>query len=253
MNKYDQSYYRGEEDGEAVRKGSDLVHRFDSHWWSNRFYSRLCRSALGRSGGARLLELGSAHGYILQSLSARFETYGLDLSEYAVGVCHDISPRSEVVVTDIESGIENAFEGKSFDCILAKYVLEHLADPGAVIQACHRRLNDGGTLIFSVPNTSSLLRKCKGGDWIGTRDTTHVSLLRPEEWYAHLTSAGFLIRKAFSDGFWDVPYLKGIPAVLQLPVFGCLSMIEILTCIPFIPVRWGENLIVIAQKARDTA
>ena len=248
MSKYDQSYYRGEEHGRVVRKGSDLVRKYDIHWWSNRFYSRLCRSALRRSGGRRVLELGSAHGYILQSLSDRFETYGLDLSEYAVGICHDISPTSEVVVADIESGLENAFEGKSFDCILAKYVLEHLADPGAVIQGCHRRLNDGGTLIFSVPNTRSLLRSCKGDDWIGSRDATHVSVLPPEEWYAHLASAGFRIRKAFSDGFWDVPYLKGIPAVLQLPFFGLLSIIEILTCIPFIPVRWGENLVVIARK-----
>jgi SAM-dependent methyltransferase len=238
---YDESYYKSE-------YGVDRVRRFDMHWWSNSFYARLSIKYLKRIGGRRFLDIGCAHGYLLQQLQNRCEAYGIDLSPYAVERSKEISPRAHTRVGDLEGDLVGQFGAGFFDLVLAKYVLEHLHDPASVIEQCHGLLRDGGILIFSVPNPDSLLKEMKGDQWIGSRDKTHISVYEPGKWYRITKGHGFEVIKAFSDGFWDVPYLPVIPAMFQFPFFGFLTVIEVLTAIPFIPVPWGENLIVIAQK-----
>jgi hypothetical protein len=60
--------------------------------------------------------------------------------------------------------------------------------------------------------------------------------------------AGLHIRKVYSDGFWDVPYIPIIPAVIQKFLFGSLGGFQAICGIPFLPLRWGESIIIIAQK-----
>jgi hypothetical protein len=60
--------------------------------------------------------------------------------------------------------------------------------------------------------------------------------------------AGFRFIKVFSDGFWDVPYVQGIPKTLQKLIFGSLGGFQAITGLPFLPMRWGESIMVIARK-----
>jgi hypothetical protein len=66
-----------------------------------------------------------------------------------------------------------------------------------------------------------------------------------------LEEAGFRVRRTFGDGMWDVPYIRIVPSILQLPVFGLPAIIQTLTCVPMIPVRYSESLIAIAEKPRS--
>ena len=62
--------------------------------------------------------------------------------------------------------------------------------------------------------------------------------------------AGLVVEHTWSDGLWDVPYVRGIPKLLQLPLFSIPTMLEILVGGKFLPVSWGENLLLIGRKVR---
>jgi hypothetical protein len=92
------------------------------------------------------------------------------------------------------------------------------------------------------------MRRWKKERWIGYQDPTHVSLKTPAEWLALLRQYNLPPRKAFSDGFWDAPYLPLLPARLQKLLFGAAGGLQAILGWSIIPVRLGESLIVLASK-----
>jgi hypothetical protein len=70
----------------------------------------------------------------------------------------------------------------------------------------------------------------------------------PEEWLAYLRRYGFKPRRTFSDGFWDAPYISGVPTRLQKLFFGAPGGLQAILGWSIIPVRMGESLIVLADK-----
>jgi hypothetical protein len=105
-------------------------------------------------------------------------------------------------------------------------------------------------LMIATPNLSAPLKRFKGQDWHGYKDPTHISLKKPQEWRALLAQAGFTVQRSFGDGLWNVPYVKYVPAPLQLAFFGWPAAIQTLAGRPLIPVALSESLIVIAEKPR---
>jgi 2-polyprenyl-3-methyl-5-hydroxy-6-metoxy-1,4-benzoquinol methylase len=239
--RFDRSYYQQVTQTEEIR-------RFGAHWWSNRYFARRLLRVLARVGGSRCLELGCAHGHILRFIESRVEAHGVDISAHAIARSRQVAPLATTQVADIRTGLVDLYPPGHFDAILAKSVLEHLEQPLEVLAACHSLLRPQGALLLSVPSTVNILRRLKGKNWIGTRDPTHVSVLSPDEWSALLAEAGFRVQHTYSTGFWDVPYLPVVPAFVQLPLFGCLTVIALLTDGTFIPPRLGENLIIEAER-----
>jgi len=103
-------------------------------------------------------------------------------------------------------------------------------------------------LILSTPNLDSPARAWKGKKWIGYQDPTHISLKAPAEWRALVVKAGFKVQRLFSDGLWDAPYVLFLPQIVQKPIFGSLGGIQAVFGFPFLPVRWGESIIMVARK-----
>lgn len=237
---YDKQYYVGNK----KHCGSDIVKKYDLHWWSNRYYAGLIRKYL--SSGT-VLELGCAHGYVLAFLdSKKYLKLGMDISEYALDIARKNNPEGSFTLGSVEN--LTGINSESVNIVFSKYVFEHLHHPERAINESWRVLKQGGYLIFSVPNTSSLLRKAKGDSWIGIRDKTHVSVYSPEKWKALVEKTGFRIVKMFSDGFWDVPYIKRIPKFIQLLFFGWTTVLQVLCIGQWIPQKFGENIIVVAIK-----
>jgi hypothetical protein len=73
-------------------------------------------------------------------------------------------------------------------------------------------------------------------------------LKQPEEWLKLIEGAGFEFIRVFSDGFWDVPYIRFVPKQLQKLFFGSLGGLQAITGWVFLPMRWGESVLVIARK-----
>jgi 2-polyprenyl-3-methyl-5-hydroxy-6-metoxy-1,4-benzoquinol methylase len=217
--------------------------KYSMYWWSNRFYAMLARR-YGRRG-ARLLEVGSGLGHLVGQLEDAFETYGCDINHWAVN-------RSKSVVQNTKlqtaSAQELPFNDDSFNVVIIKHIVEHLPDPQKAILEIGRVTEPGGTLILATPNLDSLLKPWKGERWIGYQDPTHISLKRPAEWVSFIEGAGFTIERIFADGFWDVPYVPVIPNVIQKLIFGLLGGLQAITGFVFLPMKWGESIMVIAKK-----
>ncbi|MBP7145902.1 MAG: class I SAM-dependent methyltransferase [Acidobacteria bacterium] len=227
--------------------GLDELRRFNMHWWSVRFYALLAQRLLRRGGGRRVFEVGCAHGYTLARLERRFETFGIDISEYAIERARTTAPRSRVWSADIAGPLPQEIERGGFDLVLAKYVLEHLPRPADALRRIAGLLAPGGALLYSVPDTTSPGRRLKRDQWFALKDETHVSLLEPSAWLELTRGAGLTVERVFSDGLWDVPYVRGVPRLLQFGMFSVPTMVSVLFAAPIIPAGWGENLIVIAR------
>lgn len=221
------------------------------NWWSVRFYAAISDRLLRRNGGRRMLEVGCGLGFVLSRLEQKYETYGVDLSPFAIERAQKLAPRSKTYACDLTRELPGDIGAGNFDLILARYVLEHLEDPFSVISRCASLLAPGGMLFYAVPDTTSPGLRLKGDDWYAWHDETHVSLLAPEKWLTLTRDAGFTIEKTFSDGLWDVPYVKYVPRILQYPMFSLPTIVSVLLARPMIPAGWGENLIVVARRDGD--
>jgi SAM-dependent methyltransferase len=221
---------------------------FSQTWWSIRLYAGVARWLLRRMKGRRILEVGCGFGFLLARLEDEYETFGVDVSTHAIEQCRRIAPRSRCVVADVEQGLPGDLPRGSFDLVVARYVLEHLREPRRAMQDLAALLRPGGLLFFAVPNTESLGARWKGPDWYALQDPTHCSLLKPEEWRAAARAAGLELEREFSDGYWDVPYVRWLPAWSQWLLFVPPSALACALARPILPAGWGENVIVIAQK-----
>ncbi len=228
--------------------GTQGLRRFSSHWWSVRWYAGMAHRSLQRIGGHRVLEIGCGHGFTLARLEARYETWGVDISDYAVRQAAQFAPRSRCLVADVDQGFPPELTPGSFDLVMAKYVFEHLRDPALALQRAAALLRPGGTLFISMPYTESLGAHLKGADWYARKDPTHCSLLSRDTWLELLGAAGLTLARESADGWWDVPYVRGVPAWLQLPVFIPPTALACLSGRAVLPPKWGENVLLFARK-----
>ena len=217
--------------------------KYSMYWWSNRFFAMLARK-YGRRG-ARLLEVGSGLGHLTGQLEDAFETYGMDLNHWAVKQSKSVAPKSFL---ETASAQDLPFGDGVFNVVIIKHIVEHLPDPGKAIREISRVMEKGGVLILATPNLGSLLKPWKGDQWIGYQDPTHISLKQPEEWLMLIRNAGFELKRVFSDGFWDVPYIRFVPKQLQKLFFGALGGIQAISGFVFLPMTWGESILVIARR-----
>jgi SAM-dependent methyltransferase len=217
--------------------------KYSMYWWSNRFYATLARRHGFRGG--RLLEIGSGLGHLVGQLEDSFDTYGMDVNHWAVKESRSVVDETSLQTASAE---EIPFADGAFGVVIIKHIVEHLPNPEKAIAEIGRVIAPGGTLILSTPNLDSLLKLWKGESWIGYQDPTHISLYPPSTWLDWIKDSGFSLKRVFADGFWDVPYIPMLPSQIQKLLFGSLGGFQAITGLVFLPMRWGESIIVIAQK-----
>jgi ubiquinone/menaquinone biosynthesis C-methylase UbiE len=217
--------------------------RYSQYWWSNRFYAILARRH-GKAG-ERLLEIGSGLGHLVGQLENGFKTVAADVNPWALQKSQEVARNTFHAASSAE---ELPFVDGAFGVVIIKHVVEHLPNPQRALLEIGRITAPGGLLILATPNLDSLLKPWKGEKWIGYQDPTHISLKPPSEWLELIQEAGFRVLRAFSDGFWDVPYIPFVPAILQKFFFGSLGGFQAIIGWPFLLMRWGESIIVTARK-----
>jgi SAM-dependent methyltransferase len=217
--------------------------KYSMYWWSNRFYAMLARR-YGKPG-ARLLEIGSGLGHLVGQLEDTFKTYGMDINRWAVRESKTVVEETALQTASAE---EIPFADGAFGVVIIKHIVEHLPNPEKAIAEISRVTAPRGTLILATPNLDSLLKPWKGENWIGYQDPTHISLNSPSVWLDWIKNYSFSLKRVFADGFWDVPYIPVVPKQVQKLLFGSLGGFQAITGMVFLPMRWGESIMVIAQK-----
>ena len=125
----------------------DLAYKETFYWWHRVRRHNLYR-LLGTEPGsrARVLEIGCGTGANLRERRSRSTAaVGIDLEIRALAYCRDLA----VVQADALAALP--FADTTFDAVVLLDVLEHLADPGALVREMGRVLRQGGAVVIMVP------------------------------------------------------------------------------------------------------
>lgn len=106
--------------------------------------------------GMRVLEIGCAEGFFLQSLEKRandkLRLYGVELSEKYIEQAKRVLPDVTIFETPLE---ETEFGGLEFDLIVLRHVLEHFGSPRECLKKIRNILAPKGIVYIEVPDSQN--------------------------------------------------------------------------------------------------
>jgi 2-polyprenyl-6-hydroxyphenyl methylase/3-demethylubiquinone-9 3-methyltransferase len=150
-------------DANEIKKFEDLAHR----WWDRDSEFRPLHEInplrldyidqnSGGLKGKKVIDVGCGGGILAESMALRgADTLGIDMGE---------TPLSVAELHALDSGVENvqykkitveeiaSEQAAQFDLVCCMEMLEHVPDPGSIIQACADLVKPGGSVFFSTIN-----------------------------------------------------------------------------------------------------
>jgi 2-polyprenyl-6-hydroxyphenyl methylase / 3-demethylubiquinone-9 3-methyltransferase len=152
-----------------------------------------------RLSGARALDVGCGGGLLSEALAREgAEVTALDLSPELIKMANlhrlESGLKIDYRVQSVEALAEEA--AGTFDVVTCMEMLEHVPDPGAVIDACARLLRPGGRLFVSTLNRTpaAFALAVVGAEYIARllpRGTHHYQdFIRPSELGTWLRQSG---------------------------------------------------------------
>jgi len=151
-------------------------------------------------GASRVLEFGCAAGYMSEVLKARLgcSVTAIEVSPEAAELAGAHCDR--IVVGDAETlDFQRLFGADRFDAVVFADVLEHLREPGAVLQRVRPFLAEGGVVVASMPNIAhgSVRLALLGGEFryrhAGLLDRTHLRFFTRETVQDLFEASGYAV------------------------------------------------------------
>ena len=179
-----------------------------------------------------VLDVGCGAGAFAATLrdartDRKLEIWGVELSEAAAAVAAGVCDR--VLIGDAVACLRDLPDAR-FDCVVMNDVLEHLADPAALLGQARRLLRPGGTLVASLPNVRyffNVVDLVVHGRWDyvdeGILDRTHLRFY----------TRGSLRRLLEEEGF-TVESMQGINPTGSLK----FELVNLLTLGRWADMRW---------------
>lgn len=151
-----------------------------------------------RPGARRLLDVGCAHGWFLETAREHFDVLGVEPDAVVGG-------RTLARGLPVRQGYfpDALADGETFDVIVFNDVIEHIPDINAALDACYSRLADGGLLILNLPNSAGFFYRLSKvfarAGWRGPFDrlwqkglpSPHVHYFRPNNLARLVSGRGF--------------------------------------------------------------
>jgi SAM-dependent methyltransferase len=167
----------------------------------HRLASRAVRAEAERHFRGRLIEIGcgdKASTLLFGDLVGRH--VGIDIP----ACYHDVS-RVDVFAT----AARLPFRTGAFDCAYAGAVIEHLQDPGAMVQEAFRVLAPGGTAIFTAPQYFHLHEEPRDYFRFTKFGLAHLCRRAGFEIVELVPLSGFLVTFGMEFGYWLRSVLRG--------------------------------------------
>jgi SAM-dependent methyltransferase len=144
-----------------------------------------------KPNGGSVLELGCGPGLMLAAFHRRgWRVLGIERNEEVAETA-----RRALGVEIVATPVEALSADVRFDLIIMFQVLEHIADPVALLRECARRLAPGGHLIIDVPNFASWQARFAGPKWLHLDLPRHLSHFTPKTLSATLERAGLRLKE----------------------------------------------------------
>ena len=201
-----------------LAKFSELAHR----WWDpdsefrplhqiNPLRLAWIESLVGPLQGRRALDVGCGGGILAEAMARQgAQVLGIDLADKALMVAqlHALEQGVQGVSYRAVSAEALAAEQPAqFDVVTCMEMLEHVPDPGSVVQACATLVKPGGWVFFSTLNRNpkSFLFAIVGAEYVlrllprGTHE--YRKFIRPSELAADCRRAGLQIQAMRGLGY----------------------------------------------------
>lgn len=202
------------------------------------FEDLLLKIKLLKPNGGRLLDVGCAHGWFLETAKDDFDVLGLepDKSVFGATVQRALPVRSGYFPDAL-------YDAEKFDVIVFNDVFEHIPDIERVLAFCHQHLHKGGLLVINLPSSNGAFYRlskilCRLGFpsffermWQKDLPSPHVHYFNPPNLVDLLHKAGFDVKMKGElsticlDGLYArVSYIKHIKLAMRLFVYLTVSL-----------------------------
>lgn len=149
--------------------------------------------------GKNIVDVGCGGGILAESLATSgAQVTGIDLAEKSLKVARLHGLESGVVVDYKAISAEELADQQpsQFDVVTCMEMLEHVPDPGSIVQACAKLVKPGGYVFFSTLNRNpkSFLYAILGAEYLlrllprGTH--SYESFIKPSELAASVRQSG---------------------------------------------------------------
>jgi SAM-dependent methyltransferase len=220
----------------------------NKHLAVNLFNQRLDEILLFTGGQTgRLLDVGCATGTLLELARLRgWQVHGVDVSVYASKVARDY------YALDVITGelVEAAYPAESFDVVVMDDLIEHVADPSALVREGRRVLKTGGLLTLNTPNRAGVWHRVMGRHWFHYKQVEHTYFFSPPVIAGLLSRHGFeVLNVRASSKIIDMNYAFGRLRYYssKLSRFLAQTIGRLAIARVTFPVRVGE-MVVFARK-----
>lgn len=152
-----------------------------------------------KATGLTVLEIGCGDGSTGRAALER----GIASAYHGVELFPDAAARAREALTSLTEGdvekLDLPWTEPTFDAVVASEVLEHLADPWAVVRRLSALIKPGGLFFASSPNVChhKVVRMLLRGGWDladqGTMDRTHLRWFTPRTYAEMFESAGLQV------------------------------------------------------------
>jgi len=164
---------------------------------------------IGDRAPSRVLEIGCGTGATLAALKRRFagaHTTGLERLPAAAQAAREAHNADQVVQADVLDASAVDFAAARFDLVILSHVLEHFAEPQAVLARVRHWLAADARLLVALPNVrhlSALLPLLLRGEFdyqpSGILDRTHLRFFTRKSAERFFAEQGFVVEAAAAD------------------------------------------------------
>jgi len=196
-----------------------------------------------------LLDIGCAMGFLLElSEKKGFNSFGLDVSEYAVKIAQKKFGKKIILSSLSEAKLNKNF----FDVITMFDLIEHLETPIEDLTNVKNSLKDDGILVIQTGDAESKWAKFMKRSWHFFAPPQHLFFYSRSTIEKVLSKAGFKIIKIEKDGkFISLRYLFHMMRYIKHDGVGdFLHNIVKNNFIGKLPIflRFNDNMIIYAKK-----